>query len=154
MPPGETADLELALDPAGKFGETTKLLKVYSNDPASPVTELPVRAMVLHGVDPGSTLSVEEALFGQAQCARCHSAPARDLTGEALYEAVCEMCHGPLAQYAQSIPVDRRSREALHRWTAYGQDGTSMPGYLYAHGGPLSSAQVESLVTLMSGVVE
>lgn len=152
--PGESGTIRVTLDPAGKFGQVIKTVTITTNDPARPQVAVPVYATVLHGVDPESGTPLEETLFGQKQCAACHAAPAGDLLGAKLYIAICKMCHGPLEEWAASVPAERRTREELHRWTAYGEDGTSMPGYLDENGGPLTEEQVDSLVSLVVGVEE
>lgn len=124
----------------------TKLVTIATNDPKNPTIEVPLHATVLHGKDIAAGASFSAVLFRMPACAECHATPAGKLTGVELYAAVCEMCHGPLGTWAQSLPASRRSRAVLWDWTANGRKGTSMPGYLASKGGPLTKAQVDSLV--------
>ena len=97
---------------------------------------------------------LEAVLFGRDECARCHAAPAKDLTGMWLYEAVCEMCHGPLTEYATSLPPEVLEAEALRSWIADGRGEGGMPGYAESKGGPLDDAQIDTLVEIIGAASE
>ncbi len=65
------------------------------------------------------------------------------MTGGTLYDAVCYACHK--AAVAPSPSRERQLRETI----AYGIQGTVMPGFVDSTGGPLTPAQVDSLVELI-----
>jgi mono/diheme cytochrome c family protein len=92
-----------------------------------------------------------ETLFGP-KCGECHYDPAKDLTGQPLYDAVCFFCHGKERQ-GKTAPALAAYPDAsdpyLTQMIARGRAGTEMPGFARAEGGPLSPDQVASLVRLM-----
>lgn len=87
-------------------------------------------------------------------CADCHVKPTVGKTGRPLYEAACGICH-ETAHRADMVPdlakVSAENPEEF--WTqmiAQGRKGTLMPAFSREHGGPLSDAQIRSLVEFMS----
>jgi len=144
--PGQSGQIEVTLDPAGKFGHIIKTVTITSNNLTQPVVEVPVYATVIHGVDAGESEPIEDVLFGREECAECHADPATGLSGVVLYDAVCAMCHGSISDYAAALPAEIRSLDALRTWTAQGDGAVGMPGYATDKGGPLTDEQIESLV--------
>lgn len=94
-------------------------------------------------------LGDRQAVF-KGDCARCHAAPAQGKTGAELYAAVCGICHD--AQHRAAMvpdlrkPTTARSMEFWARNIAEGRPGSLMPGFSSSVGGPLSAAQIASLV--------
>ena len=152
--PGASAEIVLTLDPVGKFGNVDKSMSIHSSDPFNPQLDVPVRAIVEHGIEEGSAESLEEVLFGRDECVECHATPAGDLQGADLYAAVCEMCHGQLWEYSAAIPADVTDEAALRTWIADGDSSVGMPGFSSAKGGPLTPEQVESLVEAIGDMAE
>lgn len=150
--PGESGNVRITLDPAGKYGQVLKKVTIHSNDPAQPELDVPVRATVEHGVEADSAVPLEEVLFGREECARCHADPAGSHVGLPLWEAVCSMCHGEVYEYARTLPPGARGGAELERWIAAGEADTGMPGFSEEVGGPLSDEQIESLVDLLATV--
>ncbi len=148
VPPGESGEIRVTLNPAGKFGNVAKTVTIVSNDYTQPSLDVPLFAVVEHGVDSASTQPLEEILFG-GECAECHADPAGDLTGEELYDAVCMMCHGPVREYAASLPSEVEDRETLRSWIADGRGDLGMPGYSAEKGGPLTDEQIDTLVEIL-----
>lgn len=144
--PGGFADVTVSLDPSGKVGPIAKEVVISSNDPTYPTVTAHLRADVDHALDLTPGKPIEDALFGQADCARCHADPAEGLTGADLYKAVCQMCHGSLQEYAASLPVAIRDRGVLRGWIADGKGKRGMPGYSADKGGPLTAEQLNTLV--------
>jgi len=149
LSPGEESRIDVTYDSAARAGEVERIITVRSNDPVEPVVELRVVADVDASMH--AAFEAGETLFGP-KCGECHYDPAKDLTGQPLYDAVCFFCHGKerqgktapaLAAYADS--VDPYLTEMIAR----GRAGTEMPGFARAEGGPLSPDQIESLVKLL-----
>jgi mono/diheme cytochrome c family protein len=145
LQPGESGEIKVSLNPAGKFGEVTKVVTIISNDQAHPQLDVELHAVVEHGADGAPSEPLEDILFA-GECARCHADPAATLTGAPLYSAICGMCHGELQEYAASLEPGVAEREALRAWIADGQGDTGMPGYSEAMGGPLTEEQIDMLV--------
>ena len=146
--PGGSGEIRVTLNPAGKFGNVTKTVTIVSNDYTQPSIDVPLFAVVEHGVDSASAEPLEGILFG-GECAECHADPAGDLSGAELYDAVCIMCHGPVNEYAASLPSEAQSRDALREWIADGKGDLGMPGYSAKKGGPLTDEQVDTLVEIL-----
>jgi Protein of unknown function (DUF1573) len=53
LKPGETGKISVTVNLVGKSGSLTKTVHVYTNDPASPVTNLSVRVNVRKGAVKG-----------------------------------------------------------------------------------------------------
>jgi mono/diheme cytochrome c family protein len=122
-----------------------KTVTITTNDPVQPKLNVPLSAFVEHGMAAEGGESLEAVLFGD-RCAECHATPADGLTGAAAYDAVCQMCHGPISEYATSLPAEVLEPAALRSWIAEGRAEVGMPGYESAMGGPLSDEQIDTLV--------
>lgn len=152
LAPGEWSRIDVTYDSAARSGEVERIITVRSNDPEQPAVELKVVA----DVDASEHASFEagEALFG-SKCGKCHYDPATDLVGQPLYDAVCFFCHGK-ARQGKTAPALAAFPSAFDPYLADmiagGRPGTEMPGFARAHGGPLSPAQVDSLVELLHTV--
>ncbi len=157
--PGGTGSIKVTFDPAGQEGSVRKSLSVVTNDPASHNTLLTLKAFVI----PAAVRQVEggghPAITGQSllmgDCATCHAQPGRGKTGEPLYRAVCAMCHGAQATGGRAPSLrhpsylDGRSDGQLVEGIAFGTANPRMPGFSELMGGPLSDAQIRSLVELL-----
>ncbi len=94
------------------------------------------------------------AIF-HGQCASCHVKPTYNKQGRELYVAACGICHD--AEHRADIVTDLRAvkfgqNEIYWRhWITRGKSGTLMPPFARENGGPISKAQVESLIAYMVG---
>ncbi|MBI2916149.1 MAG: DUF1573 domain-containing protein [Elusimicrobia bacterium] len=146
--PGESGAIDVTYDSRGKVGFALKEVRVFSNDPQSPAT-LSVQGVVLAAAHPQKT--VGDALFS-GSCAECHSLPARDKSGGKLYDAVCSICHDfPQSLGKNAVAPDRGtmsklSKRSLKKLITHGAPNSSMPGFGYRAGGPLTEDQIQSLV--------
>ena len=143
----------MALDTTGKFGRVTKTVTIKTNDPVQPELDVPVSVIVDHSAQADTDEPLESVLFGE-ECGRCHAQPAAGLTGAAVYDAVCQMCHGPMSEYVAGLPSSVTERGALRSWIAEGRAEVGMPGYDASVGGPLTPEQIDSLVDGMLGADE
>lgn len=147
--PGASSAIEATYDSAARSGVVERVITVRSNDPVEPELELTLVATVDASQHTG--FKAGEALFGD-KCGRCHATPAAGKSGRELYDAVCWFCHGtarqghtapPLGPYPAAVDAQ------VTRLIAEGVPGTEMPGFAREAGGPLTPAQVESLVELL-----
>jgi mono/diheme cytochrome c family protein len=95
-----------------------------------------------------------QAVF-KKDCAWCHADPAHGKTGPQLYAVACGTCHDS-PNRAQMVPDLHHlnhptDAEYWKQWVAHGKEGTLMPAFSNAEGGPLDSAQIASLVEFLSG---
>jgi len=150
--PGEEVTVHVSIDTAGKVGQIRKSISIKSNDPAS--QDAKVGAYITVNIADHQVSSDAGAIF-RGKCAECHFAPAGDLKGEPLFEAVCAMCHGHYGLGASAMRInDLKYLESYHKGAtrkiiAGGGDKTSMPGFSKSKGGPLSDEQIDSIMELI-----
>jgi hypothetical protein len=154
IPPAGTGTLLVTFDPKGLDGSTRKSIAVRTNDPDKQKVFLVLKVDVTPPrieAPPGHpTISGQNYLLGS--CATCHALPAADKTGEELYVAVCQMCHGARGEGARA-PALRSSHErtevddeALAGGITLGTADPRMPGFSKEMAGPLTREQIASLV--------
>ncbi len=154
VPPGGKSAIRVQYDSRGKVGEVHKTVRVQSNDPEERVVHLVVRGMVAPSEHMDRTGA--QNLF-TGSCRTCHVDQGRGKKGGDLYRADCAMCHehhkmggkfiAPAAEDMAGLPA----RE-LRRVISEGRDGTSMPAYHKARGGPLTEKDISSLVKHILGL--
>lgn len=168
LAPDAGGDIELTVDLRGKFGEISKTAMIYT---ATGFKQLAVRIALPAAPDAPRTpaemrriaASDRQAVF-KNDCANCHAAPAAGLMGSALYQLACGICHEPQnwvkpandrpEHNVPMVPNLRRLEHSTDRafWKKMieeGKEGTLMPAFAEAHGGPLTPKQVESLVEFL-----
>lgn len=162
LAPGAFGTIDGAMDLAGKFGILLKTLTVVSSA-GNQVLSVKVNVPVPHQPDAEEMLRVRNQQIATADrqavlrndCARCHLAPAYGKQGQALYAAVCGVCHE--AAHRASMVPDLHTVNQGHDpevWRAFiehGKAGTLMPAFGEADGGPLDDGQVASLVRYLGG---
>ncbi|MGH7957481.1 MAG: c-type cytochrome, partial [Opitutaceae bacterium] len=92
-----------------------------------------------------------QAVF-KGECASCHVEPAKGKSGMALYATACAICHE--GEHRASMVPDLSETAGLRggdpayweTWIRQGKEGTLMPAFARAAGGPLEEAQIRSLV--------
>jgi mono/diheme cytochrome c family protein len=159
VPPGGSGTIHIDFDPVGMSGSVRKVLAVTSDDPEQQISRLTIRARItpvdLPIVETGGHPRIAGQSLLMGDCASCHAAPAADKSGAELWNAVCAMCHGDdgTGGRAPSLRhpsyLDARSDRELSEGIAYGTANPRMPGFAATMGGPLSDAQVDSLVQLL-----
>lgn len=128
--PGATAPGSLPVQNSGIMGDTERLKNMQL------------------------ALADRQVVFKNADCAKCHSEPAKGKTdGRLLYAAVCATCHNSHHRAAQ-VPDLRTlphptNAEHWRKWIAYGRAGSMMPAFAESEGGPLNEQQINSLVDFM-----
>ena len=157
--PRQSAQLHATVRFPGQWGEITKIVYVESSVGSSQLT------LKIEAPDPAaSTMPLREharaaasanrqAVFTDQTCLACHAAPAKGKQGPELYAVVCGICHesphrASMVPDLEKIAADRRF---WRQWVEKGKEGTLMPAFEKAAGGPLDDAQIESLVTLLTG---
>jgi len=154
LKPGEQADLLVSIDTAMKQEKVAKLVYVSSNDPQHSVVSI---KLLMDVQDPhrGMARDGETKIFSDQHCASCHVARGVGKLGMDLYNADCAMCHGPKAEGAVGPALfgpynDPSFKNQIVRVTSFGSTvHRSMPGFLKQSGGPLSSAEIDSIVAYL-----
>lgn len=101
-------------------------------------------------------LADRQAVF-KGDCARCHVEPAIGKLGKDLYTAACGICH-EAEHRAEMVPDlntlnHATSAEYWKHWITHGKAGSLMPAFAHAQGGPLSEAQIDSLVNYLVSAI-
>lgn len=151
--PGELADLDVIMDTSMKQGKVDKKIEIRSNDPVNPVAVIHVKADVR---SPHADLGTDKtAKIFTGRCAACHVSKGVGKVGEDLFFADCAMCHGFRARGVPGVapslvPADYHNKEFYayrKQIVSYGSKAhRSMPGFLDKAGGPLTEAEVDSLL--------
>lgn len=161
LAPGEGGEVVLTLDFQGKHGT---LIKTATIDTATGYKTLTFKAEIPEPDPSVAGLSNRErnmqlatknrqAVF-QGDCARCHVAPTANQQGMGLYVTACAICHD--AEHRASMVPDLRTldrpkdRAYWHAMISIGKPGSLMPAFAKEHGGPLSPAQIDSLVEYLT----
>ena len=152
LAPGASGSLTATVDFSGKEGSLTKSLLVESKAGAQTLMmqiKLPHMDGAARARNQELARADRQAVF-RGDCAACHSVPAFGRTGEELFRAACLNCHTATdrASMVPDLLVAREPRNAdwWRTWITQGREGTLMPAFSDKRGGPLTAAQIESLV--------
>lgn len=143
LKPGEKGRVQVTVDPSGKRGPVSKSVQVYSNDPRQPVVTLQVTMQVRDAIHLRKDAA---ANIFDAACRSCHVDQGRGKTGFDLFRADCFMCHNAGTSAQNITQMSRRPESYLRRAIRDGVVNTTMPGFAQKNGGPLSDAEIDSLV--------
>jgi mono/diheme cytochrome c family protein len=157
LKPGEHGQVTVTTDVRGKRGSLVKTAIVYASsgtrvltyqvniqEPSTP--EERARNQSLAKTD-------RQAVF-KGECANCHASPAKGKTGKELFTAACGICHE--AEHRTSMVPDLKAlkkpatRDYWLQWITHGKPDTLMPAFATKAGGPLTDAQIHSLVEFLS----
>jgi hypothetical protein len=154
LSPGSNGHITVSTDLRGKRGLLNKTIIVSSSAgtdilqvkivlPDTPLDAEAVRFQMQY-----SAMIDRLAVF-KGDCAACHAIPANDKWGEDLFECAFVICHQP-TQRASMVPdlkaTPEQSRGYWKNWISYGRVRTLMPAFAKSEGGPLTDAQIASLV--------
>ncbi len=165
--PGQTGRLRVSFNPHGQKQSVTRTVTIHSNDPERPTLPIKISAQVaVPGESTKAPAPVKRAhppeakLELKAACLKCHGPGSPSQKGAKLFASACSACHGASGQ---GIAIDReiigpplrlvsttvKTPAGITQVIAAGTGHPRMPGYAKAYGGPLTDAQVASLVDLI-----
>ena len=152
LAPSQSGSFAGTIDFRGKEGTVTKSIFVNSSVGTQRLT-LVVKIPTLDAAARRQAQMIaqknRQAVFA-GDCAKCHVEPAKGKSGAALFAAACGVCHFSenRASFVPSLMVARTPRDAAfwHHWIADGAEGTLMPAWSQAKGGPLTDEQIDGLV--------
>jgi cytochrome c553 len=161
---GESGKFDVTMNVAGKSGVVFKTVTVSTDKgnkslmvktviPAASTSSDPEVAMTERDKNQMLALTDRTAIF-KGDCVSCHVNPTVGKMGHELYEAACGICHE--AEHRATMVPDlhalnyETSRELWRVWITYGKTGSLMPGFAKSQGGPLTDAQIDSLVDYLS----
>ena len=143
--PGERGKINVSVDIRGKTGRISKTVQVYANDPINPVTKLTVTMYIKDRVHMDQYKAME--IFSE-KCRGCHIDQGKGKTGWDLFKADCFMCHNA-GKNTSLTGMSKKPRDYLLRVIRQGLDNTVMPGWDTKADGPLSEAEIKSLIDLI-----
>ena len=156
LKPGESGEITASMNFAGQKGSKQKTMKVQSS--GGPAQVLTLKVIIpfdnneeRRAANMAAAAKDRQAVF-KGDCASCHVEPLKGLKGKELFVAGCNICHEPPdgAKRAEIVPDLKALPYPLDKNTwkkiiADGKEGTLMPGFAKAHGGPLTDEEIESL---------
>ncbi len=152
LAPGVAGTFEATVDFRGKHGEFSKTIGVHSTAGLQTLrvtVKIPDTPEAARERNRQLATLDRQAVF-RGDCRSCHVTPAQDRMGAELFQTACAICHiaSPRASMVPDLLVAREPRDAAYwrKWIGEGKAGTLMPAFARKHEGPLSDAQIESLI--------
>ena len=165
LAPGASGTIEASVDMTSKQG--SEVIKTITVDSSAGTQQLVIRIAIPPDARPGNMMIAQkdrQSVFRHdvkvangevTDCAKCHAPPeAVGKMGAELFALVCSNCHESknrnekvpdLASF--TIPT---TRDFWRNAVTKGKEGTMMPAFAKADGGPLDDAQLQSLVDYLS----
>jgi mono/diheme cytochrome c family protein len=158
LAPGASAEIPLNMNVAGKTGQVIKGVTIHTDKGFKGLT---VKTDIRPPAQDAATMAMNrernqqlasadrQAVF-KGDCAKCHVEPLIGKTGKELFTAACGICHE--AEHRATMVTDLHNLKITPNaeyWKFFivnGKPATLMPAFSQAQGGPLSDAQVNSLV--------
>jgi len=159
LAPGAHATIGAKVDLVDKWGEMKKTVYVTSDVGIQELTvhlTVPLPRTTGDRREQGVAImhADRQAIFRRDDCISCHAHTAALKTGAPLFQAACAICHA--AEHRASMVPDlaataRPARDATYwrHWIAEGRENSLMPAFSQRAGGPLSDAQIDSLVAYL-----
>jgi mono/diheme cytochrome c family protein len=156
---GTNGQIGITVNLAGKSGTLVKTVRVSSDKSTDvlmaqiTITPLPGMSEVQRMDNLKVAMANRQAIF-HGDCATCHVVPGEGKSGKALYEAVCGICH--VSEHRATMVPDLHhltvptNADFWRAWISHGQTGTLMPAFSIKEGGPLTDAQIASLVNFLT----
>ena len=151
--PGESDAVRVIVDLRSRRGGLNKtvyvdtsageqLLLVHVKVPPPPAVQREMNLMLAQ--------ADRQAVF-RGDCAKCHVEPTIGKRGGELFEAACVICHTDDVHRATMVPdlakpKIERTAAFWEQWIRHGVEGSLMPAFAKAQGGPLDDEQIRSLV--------
>jgi cytochrome c553 len=151
LAPGTNGEMSFNVNVAAKSGTVVKSVTVASTA-ATNTLQLKVNIpdAQMERTRNQEMAARDRQLVFKGDCARCHLDPGQGKMSEALYRAVCGVCHE--AEHKATMVADLHklnhptNAEHWRTWITSGKPDSLMPAFATAQGGPLSNEQIESLV--------
>lgn len=156
--PGGVTQIPVNMDVRGKSGVVIKTVTIHTDQGQKVVmvkSTIPPPATDAAGMalsrerNQQLALADRQAVF-KGDCARCHVEPVIGKMGKDLYTFACGICHE--AEHRATMVPDLHqlkvtpNAEYWKLFITHGKPATLMPAFAQAQGGPLSDAQINSLV--------
>jgi mono/diheme cytochrome c family protein len=155
LAPHTNGQLAVSVNLAGKAGTFYKTITVMSTNATKNLTikvNLPESPAMMRARNMQMAMGDAQKVF-KGDCAKCHYDTSKGKMGKELYIAACGICHD--ARPRATMVTDLRNLKHPTDYAfwkqivAEGKPKTMMPAFAVAHGGPLSSAQIDSLAKFL-----
>lgn len=155
LAPGDSGEVKANMNIAGKSGTQVKILTVTSTGGPSQV--LTMKVLIPKDEDEArrarnmAAAAKDRQVVFKGDCASCHVEPLKGKMGKELFVAGCNICHEPETGHRAEIVPDLKklpfptTKAYWKKIIADGKEGSLMPGFAKAHGGPLTDEEIESL---------
>jgi len=162
--PGKTGRLRVSFNPRGQHQVVSRTVTIHSNDPESPALQIKITAEVAAPGEerkapgpPQRAHPPEAKLEFKSGCLKCHGPASATQRGPKLYASACGACHGAvgggvsiaremIGPPLRLVSTTVKTPAGMTQVISSGTGNPRMPGFGKAYGGPLSDAQVASLV--------
>jgi mono/diheme cytochrome c family protein len=165
LAPGTNGQINITVNLAGKSGTLFKTVNITTdkgnktlmlriNILPRPIPSAMTEAERAHGL--AAAKADRQAVF-KNDCATCHVKPGEGKYGQALYTAVCAICHE--AEHRATMVADLHTlktptnEDFWRTWIAHGKPGSLMPAFSTAEGGPLNDMQIASLAAYLNAAI-
>ena len=160
LPAGGNGQIPVTMNVQGKSGLVVKTLTVFTDQGQKilmiKTTILPPDPQLMTAADRDRNqllAKTDRQVVFKGDCAHCHVEPVIGKFGKELYVAACGICHeaehrATMVPDLRNLPNDTNA-EYWKLMCTIGKEGSLMPAFAQAHGGPLSDAQITSLVTYL-----
>lgn len=162
LAPAATAEIPVNMSLAGKSGIVVKTVTIHTDKGqkallVKSIIQAPppdtAGAAMMRERNQQIALQDRQSVF-KGDCAKCHVEPVIGKMGKELFVAACGICHE--AEHRATMVQDLHQLKVTPNaeyWKFYisnGKPATLMPAFSQAQGGPLSDAQISSLVDYLT----
>lgn len=157
IPAGGTGQIPVNMNVQGKSGVVVKTLTVFTDKGQKTLmlkTTIPQpdpKLMTAADRERNQLLAkTDRQVVFKGDCARCHVEPVIGKVGKDLYLTACGICHeaehrATMVSDLRNLPNDTNA-DYWKLMVTMGKEGTLMPAFGQALGGPLSEPQIKTLV--------
>jgi len=157
IPAGGTGQIPVNMNVQGKSGLVIKTLSVFTDKGQktlmlkTTILQPDPKLMTAADRDRNQLLAkTDRQVVFKGDCARCHVEPVIGKVGKDLYLTACGICHeaehrATMVPDLHNLPNDSNA-DYWKLMITMGKEGTLMPAFAQAHGGPLSDPQIKTLV--------
>ena len=163
LPPGESGQIKLNVNLAGKSGTLFKTVNVSTDKGNKTLTLriniLPPVVVKMSEEDRARGVAMakvdRQAVF-KGDCASCHIKKIEGKYGQPLFAAICAVCH-EAENRATMVPdlhnlTVPTNEEFWRTWITDGKAGSLMPAFATSQGGPLNDMQIASIAAYLNAV--
>jgi mono/diheme cytochrome c family protein len=161
---GATGEIPVEMNVPGKTGTIMKTVTVNTDKGFKRLTVsteiTPEDPKAMGPGDRGQNVELakadRQAIF-KGDCASCHVQQGRGKLGKELYDASCGICHDA-EHRAEMVPNLRALKHDTNAdywrtWISLGKEKSLMAAFSQAHGGPLTDAEIESIVQYLTTAI-